>query len=131
MAKEQVINATFAVAAKPESAARISISASSRCAEPQSTAAIVLRSASSMTSGHLPVLDLGPFITGQGSADDIASLGCQVADCLHRTSCLVVRDPRVAISDSNRFLDLVERYFDQSHEAKLADARPHLHFQVR
>jgi len=44
---------------------------------------------------------------------------------------VVVRDPRTSEYDSKRFLDMMERYFTQDRAAKMADVRPHLHYQVR
>ena len=40
-------------------------------------------------------------------------------------------DPRVAAADNARFLDMMERYFAQDAELKMAQARPELHYQVR
>ena len=54
-----------------------------------------------------------------------------VASSLRRTGCCVVRDPRVGPQDNRRFLDTMEAYFAQPASAKLADARPELHYQVR
>ena len=42
----------------------------------------------------------------------------------------MVRDPRTSEADSKRFLDMMERYFSQDVSAKMADARPELHYQV-
>ena len=53
-----------------------------------------------------------------------------MAACLSQTGCLLVRDPRVNAADNDCFLDLMERYFGQSREAKMADVRPDLHYQV-
>lgn len=56
---------------------------------------------------------------------------CQaVANCLHDTGCLVIRDPRVKAEDNMAFLDMMERYFAQSIATKMKDTRPELHFQV-
>jgi hypothetical protein len=53
------------------------------------------------------------------------------AAALPATGCLVVRDPRTSEADSRRFLDMMERYFCQDADAKMADARPELHYQAR
>jgi hypothetical protein len=54
----------------------------------------------------------------------------QVARILEKTSCLLIRDPRVSEADNNTFLDTLEKYFEQPHDAKMADARPDSHYQV-
>lgn len=72
------------------------------------------------------------------SADDPASqlpadalnLCAAVADCLHRTGCLVVRAPGVGEADNDRFLDAMEAYFSRPDDAKMADARPQFSYQV-
>jgi hypothetical protein len=42
-----------------------------------------------------------------------------------------VRDPRVNAHDNSRFLDMLEAYFAQPHEVKLADVHSELCYQVR
>ena len=54
-----------------------------------------------------------------------------VAESLRRTGCCLVRDSRVQAADNERFLDMMERYFGQPWDTKLADTRPQLHYQVR
>lgn len=54
-----------------------------------------------------------------------------MARCLTETGCLVVRDCRVNTADSETFLNMMERYFEQPTEVKLLDARPSCHYQVR
>jgi hypothetical protein len=61
----------------------------------------------------------------------VARLCAEVAESLRSTGCVVVRDPRVAAADNARFLDMMERYFAQDAELKMAQARPELHYQVR
>ena len=133
---EQLTAASAPAATKSEAVARIAVSASSRSEDLQnyrkSAAVSSHEYAGNLAQGlsDLPVVDLGPFISGRASSSEVASSSQQLADCLHRTGCLIVRDPRATGSDSNQFLDLVERYFAQSYETKLADSRPQLHYQV-
>ena len=54
----------------------------------------------------------------------------RLARCLHETSCLIVRDPRVSVHDNDRFLDLMERYFTQPMSKKIQHAHPELRYQV-
>ena len=41
---------------------------------------------------------------------------------------VIIRDPRVSESNNDRFLDMMERYFESSDG--VADARPEYHYQV-
>jgi len=43
---------------------------------------------------------------------------------------LIVRDSRVTDADNNKFLDMLESYFEQPEEALRADARPQYSYQV-
>lgn len=81
----------------------------------------------------LPVFDLAPILDAKkGSAEEKALLAtCDaMAKCLHETSCLVVRDPRVSEGDNTTFMDLMKRYYAQEHERKAEDARPKIFYQV-
>jgi hypothetical protein len=78
----------------------------------------------------LPVVDLGAFLNGP--SDPAAQDACRlVADCLRDTGALVVRDPRVSYADNSRFLDMMERYFGQTHDEKMRDCRPEIAYQAR
>ncbi|GFR49190.1 hypothetical protein Agub_g11214, partial [Astrephomene gubernaculifera] len=80
----------------------------------------------------LPVFDLtgvvGKKPEDYTDADD--ELCAAIAQCLHATGCLVVRDPRVPAEQNDVFLDLLERYFGQPVDRKMADCRPNLDYQV-
>lgn len=81
----------------------------------------------------LPVFDLAAIVAAEpGSLEEESLLPvCQkMADCLHKTSCLVVRDPRVSEGDNAEILSLMQRYYAQSYEAKMQDARPEIGYQV-
>ena len=54
----------------------------------------------------------------------------KLAECLYNTSTLVVKDPRCPSNDNDRFLNMLEKYYEQGTEACLEDARPDLHYQV-
>ena len=86
----------------------------------------------SSTDSPLPTYDLAPMLAlKNGDQSETIQQLCQaVANCLHDTGCLVIRDPRVKIEDNMAFLDMMERYFAQSTAAKMRDTRPDLHFQV-
>lgn len=81
----------------------------------------------------LPVFDLASILSAAaGSAEEkaIYPICKDMARCLHETSCLVVRDPRVSEGDNRTFMDMMQRYYAQSAEAKKADARPTIGYQV-
>ncbi|CAG9464386.1 unnamed protein product [Pedinophyceae sp. YPF-701] len=80
---------------------------------------------------HLPVVDLAPLVDCEDFTSEAVQDTCkQIASCIVRTGCLLVRDPRVGQGDSDVFLDTMERYFAQPPEVKQADARPDLAYQV-
>ncbi|KAL4430971.1 hypothetical protein ABPG75_006227 [Micractinium tetrahymenae] len=77
----------------------------------------------------LPVFDLRAFLAAPDSPG-AARLCAALAACLRSCSALVVRDPRVDTADNEGFLSLMERYFSQTAEAKMADVRADLAYQV-
>jgi isopenicillin N synthase-like dioxygenase len=80
---------------------------------------------------ELPVIELAQWLGRKGDSDAaVQEMAKKVADCFQRTGVVIVRDPRVSEDDNNRFVDLMERYYDQPDEVKVKDARPELHYQV-
>lgn len=53
-----------------------------------------------------------------------------ITDFIRDTGCLIVRDSSVDMLMNETFLDMMERYFSQTTEEKLEDARPNLCYQV-
>ena len=78
----------------------------------------------------LPVIDVSAFLAGDASDPAVQDACRAVADCLRDAGALIVRDPRVNAGDNARFLDMMEGYFSQPHEVKLADVHPELCYQV-
>lgn len=93
----------------------------------------------------LPVIDLSRYmeISARSSggtvfsasdevenAEELRALCAAVSGSLRDTGALLVKDPRCTAEDNDRFLDMMERYFERSEEFKLRQARPNLHFQV-
>ncbi|KAJ3274374.1 hypothetical protein HDV01_002978 [Terramyces sp. JEL0728] len=77
----------------------------------------------------LPVIDLQPYINVPNS--EAAQKECKkLAEAITAYSAFAIKDPRVTEQENSDFLDLMEDYFNQSHEEKLKDARPDLHYQV-
>lgn len=79
------------------------------------------------TEGGVSVFDLADSLT---TGNIPAELAQGILNSFRDTGCVVVRDPRVDASQNDVFLDMMERYFEQSDEQKWKDARPDLHHQV-
>ncbi|KAI8865403.1 Clavaminate synthase-like protein [Ramicandelaber brevisporus] len=78
---------------------------------------------------NLPVIDLGLYL--QDPTSDAAQAEARkCAQSLIDYGALVVRDPRVTEEDNNKFIDMVEDYFDQPTEVKMNDVRADLGFQI-
>ena len=80
----------------------------------------------------LPVFNLESYLNSDSdnTDEDVAQLCLALAASLCQSGALVVRDFRVDTSQNELFLDLLERYFSQSTEAKMHDVRPELAYQV-
>ncbi|XP_020526467.1 uncharacterized protein LOC18439887 isoform X2 [Amborella trichopoda] len=95
---------------------------------------------------ELPVIDLGPYLecsakfiadgapkTPLGLDDlgpELRDLCSVVSETLRDTGALLIKDPRCSAEDNDRFLDMMEKYFEKSDEFKRQQERPHLHYQV-
>lgn len=83
---------------------------------------------------RVPTIDTSAFLEAQKqgslSSEEIRSLCNKVAEIFKETGILIVRDPRVQPEDNDRFLDMVEDYFDQPFDTKMLDARPEAGYQV-
>jgi hypothetical protein len=53
-----------------------------------------------------------------------------VVDAFKKTSCLIIRSPKVKEEDNAAFLDLVEKYFSQKVEDLMKDVHPELNYSV-
>ncbi|KAK4757942.1 hypothetical protein SAY87_019243 [Trapa incisa] len=90
----------------------------------------------------IPVIDLAPYleIAGRLSGDpaelsgqlgaSLTELCREVSRVLRETGALVVKDPRCSAEDNDRFIDMMEKYFEQPEEFKRLQERPNLHYQV-
>ncbi|XP_058073522.1 uncharacterized protein LOC131222472 [Magnolia sinica] len=85
----------------------------------------------------LPVIDLSPYLEISAVDHEPPSLGpelqslcSEVSRTLRETGALLVKDPRCSVEDNDRFLDMMENYFEKSQEFKRLQERPHLHYQV-
>lgn len=100
---------------------------------------------------ELPVIDIEPYLHASatfGNAANVeeqqklledlvsqsaclSNLCSEVSRSLKETGTLVIKDPRCSIDDNDRFLDMMEKYFEMPDEFKRLQARPTLHYQVR
>lgn len=82
-----------------------------------------------------PVIDLSPYLewasgNGNENEEEMKKLCMEVSRTLKETGALLVKDPRCSAQDNDRFLDMMENYFQQPLEFKRLQERPHLHYQV-
>lgn len=91
---------------------------------------------------ELPVIDFSPYLelSAKFSSEPVKleeefdtrlkSLCSEVSRTLTETGALLVKDPRCSAEDNDRFIDMMERYFEQPEDFKRRQERPHLHYQV-
>ncbi|KAM7476697.1 hypothetical protein LguiB_023940 [Lonicera macranthoides] len=85
---------------------------------------------------ELPVIDLAPYLafcdefSGDELDPQLKSLCSEVSKTLTETGALLVKDPRCPAQDNDRFIDMMEKYFEQPDQFKRQQERPHLHYQV-
>ncbi|BFG20136.1 hypothetical protein CerSpe_064100 [Prunus speciosa] len=76
---------------------------------------------------ELTVVDLSLYL---GTKGEVKELCGEVSRSLRETGALLVKDPRYTAEDNDRFLDMMEKYFDRPPEFKRLQERPQLHYQV-
>jgi isopenicillin N synthase-like dioxygenase len=76
----------------------------------------------------LPVVEFSAFFDKEKDPARYQAECAKVAHALHHFGLVVLRDPRVAEKDNDRFLNMMERYFAGSDG--LRDARPEYGYQV-
>jgi len=75
------------------------------------------------------VVDVSNFLKDKHTPAALADCKA-LAETLKETSCLIVKDPRVTEEDNNRFLDMMEKYYELPHEIKMKDVHPELSYQL-
>eukprot|EP00871_Galdieria_phlegrea_P005463 jgi/Galph1/5918/GphlegSOOS_G4541.1 len=75
---------------------------------------------------QLPVVNLNAFLTNEDRGQECLVL----VEALHRYGAVAVKDSRVNEEHNEKFLNLLEQYFEQPTELKLRDCRPEVHYQV-
>jgi hypothetical protein len=76
----------------------------------------------------LPVIELQKYFNKYSDPETYKLECTEVANALHKYGVAIVRDPRVVESHNNKFLDMLEHYFEESDGVR--DARPQYHYQV-
>ena len=76
----------------------------------------------------IPVIDFSKFFSRRENPGAYSTECAKVAHALHNYGICIVRDPRVEDKHNNRFLDMMEKYFEGSDGVR--DARPEFHYQV-
>ncbi|XP_073024795.1 uncharacterized protein [Primulina eburnea] len=88
---------------------------------------------------EIPVIDLAPYLEfseNHNCADkneldlSLKNMCSEVSRTLRDTGALLVQDPRCTAEDNDRFLDMMEMYFEMPDEFKRRQERSHLHYQV-
>ncbi|KVI00642.1 Non-heme dioxygenase N-terminal domain-containing protein [Cynara cardunculus var. scolymus] len=88
---------------------------------------------------ELPVIDLEPYldvISGKYCGDEVLNtqlktVCSEVSRTLRETGALLIKDPRCSAQDNDRFIDMMEKYFEQPDDVKRHQERPHLHYQKK
>lgn len=84
------------------------------------------------------MIDLSPYLESEARNNgnqieletEMKNLCMEVSRTLKETGALLVRDPRCSVEDNDRFIDMMEKYFQQPYETKRLQERRHLHYQV-
>uniref|UniRef100_A0A7S2G785 Isopenicillin N synthase-like Fe(2+) 2OG dioxygenase domain-containing protein n=1 Tax=Octactis speculum TaxID=3111310 RepID=A0A7S2G785_9STRA len=76
----------------------------------------------------VPIVDLSLYLNRKTAPEAYAAEAAKAAKSLHTFGCLLLKDPRVDESHNDRFVDMLENYFNNSDGQR--DARPELSYQV-
>mmetsp|Transcript_31041 Transcript_31041/g.23082 ORF Transcript_31041/g.23082 Transcript_31041/m.23082 type:complete len:398 (+) Transcript_31041:40-1233(+) len=76
----------------------------------------------------LPVIDFNVYKNSKENPEAYREECAKVAEAFHRYGVVIVRDPRVSESDNDRFLNMMEKYFETSDGIR--DARPDSGYQI-
>jgi len=75
------------------------------------------------------VIDASNFLKDKTSEAAIADCK-KLAETFKITSCLIIKDPRVTEEDNNKFLDMMESYYNLPHDLKMKDVHPEISYQL-
>jgi len=74
-----------------------------------------------------PVVDLSSYLTGEKRAFEDCKI---VTDLLYKFGFLCVKDPRVNHTHNDTFIDMMEKYYNQTDQIKAKDIRKDVAYQV-
>jgi len=77
----------------------------------------------------LPAISVDEYVADPNSPAALEACK-RIAQVLHITSCLIIRDSRVPEEKNQKFLDMMEQYFLQSWDQLKDDIHPELSYQV-
>ncbi|GJX09646.1 hypothetical protein Tco_0199505 [Tanacetum coccineum] len=86
----------------------------------------------------IPVIDLTPYVdvtSGEFFLDEVPShevenVCLEVSRILREIGALLVKDPRCLAEDNERFISMMEKYFEMPDGLKLLQACPDMNYQV-
>mmetsp|Transcript_32537 Transcript_32537/g.52426 ORF Transcript_32537/g.52426 Transcript_32537/m.52426 type:complete len:378 (-) Transcript_32537:81-1214(-) len=81
----------------------------------------------SKSAPTFPVVDLENFLKDPKSAKEECRL---IAEMLHKTGLLIVRDPRVSEEENDRFINNMEAYYGLETAEKMENVRKQYHYQI-
>lgn len=81
---------------------------------------------------ELPVVDLSRYLeySGDQLGTDLLDSCREVSRILRETGALLIKDPRCSAQDNDRFIDMMETFFQMPDDFKRLQERPNLHYQV-
>jgi len=78
-----------------------------------------------------PVVNLARYLNKTNINSNEWENDCKtIGQILHQYGFLLVHDPRVNEAENDKFIDLLEKYYDQPESARMPDVRKEYHYQV-
>lgn len=96
--------------------------------KPTSSSSRKENTSSKKAAVSIPVIDFNIFFNKDQDPASYQEECAKVAEALHQYGLVIVKDPRVSGADNERFLSMMEKYFEQSDGVR--DARPQFDYQV-
>jgi hypothetical protein len=64
------------------------------------------------------IIDISPYLKDKSSPESGAAIKL-LTQTLRETSCLIIKDPRVKEADNEKFVDMMEKYYEQPLDEKV------------
>uniref|UniRef100_A0A2N9FU37 Non-haem dioxygenase N-terminal domain-containing protein n=1 Tax=Fagus sylvatica TaxID=28930 RepID=A0A2N9FU37_FAGSY len=74
-------------------------------------------------------LDCEPSKLTEQLGPELIGLCKEVSRALKEAGAVVVKDPRCSAEENNRFIEMMERYYESPEEYKRPQERPNFHYQ--